>query len=90
MFILPKKYNSLQDVKLSEVIGAFPLQDSASWEYHLRFESIVSAGKRNVKVWLDLPNNIDVNAPSIDGKIRIKVLRMPKGLKKRELPKQAY
>ena len=26
MFILPKKYNSIQDVKLSDVINAFPLQ----------------------------------------------------------------
>ena len=88
MFILPKKYNSIQDVKLQDVINAFPLQSTSKWEYHLRFESVVHSAKRNVKVWLDLPSNIEVAVPSIEGKIRIKALKLPKGLTKCEKPIQ--
>lgn len=34
IFMLPKKYKQLQDVKLSDVYDAFPNGD----QYHLRFE----------------------------------------------------
>lgn len=40
IFILPKKYNQVSDVKLSEVIEAFPLAYAdPSHQYVLRFET---------------------------------------------------
>ena len=40
IFILPKKYNAVSDVKLSDVIDAFPLNSTdSSQNYILRFET---------------------------------------------------
>jgi hypothetical protein len=37
IFILPKKYPSVQDVRLKDIYDAFPDGD----QYHLRFEQVV-------------------------------------------------
>jgi hypothetical protein len=60
VFILPKKYASVGDVRLSEVIKAFPLESCTRWQYVLRFETSVSAGRRNnFRVWMDTPANLE-------------------------------
>jgi hypothetical protein len=53
IFILPKKYQSLNDVRLSEVLEAFPLAYADPQnEYMLRFETTlqISQSKR-LTVW---------------------------------------
>ena len=37
-------------------------------------------GKKQVRVWVDLNKNQDIAVPNIDGRIRIKALKMPKGV----------
>jgi hypothetical protein len=83
-YILPKKYASIADVRTSEVIKAFPIESCAKWQYVLRFETLVSAGRRNnVKVWMDAPTtNLDCCVPHIDGKVKIKAVRIPKHAQK--------
>jgi hypothetical protein len=82
MFILPKKYHSVQDVRVSEVIAAFPLSKTdKDHDYLIRFESVFYQNKRRVNIWVDIGTSLDVSVPNIDGMIRLKVLKLPKGVK---------
>jgi len=81
VFILPKKYLSVQDVRVSEVISAFPLSASdKDYEYLFRFETVFYQNKRRVNIWVDVGSSLDVSVPNVDGAIRLKVLRLPKGV----------
>ena len=78
IFILPQKYETIKDVKLRDVIKAFPLKDC---EYVLRFQYPITLASKKVKpVWLDVGKNLDVPCPDVSGKIVIKALRLPKGV----------
>ena len=82
IFILPQKYNSVSDVRVKDVVDSFPLAyQDASHKYILRFETVLqlSATKR-INVWMDLENQLDIAVPHIKGKIRVKALRLPKGI----------
>ena len=88
IFILPKKYNAVSDVKLSDVIDAFPLNSTdSSQNYILRFETQlqISQSKR-LTVWLDVDPHHDIAVPHSKGKIRIKALRLPKGINRKKVP----
>jgi hypothetical protein len=91
MFILPKKYASVQDVRISDVLAAFPLTKvDREHDYIFRFETVLYQNKRRVNVWLDCGANLDVSVPNLDGVIRMKVLKLPKGVKAKQpiqLPK---
>ena len=80
IFILPKKYYSVQDVRISDVISAFPMTKNSKRQYMFRFETTVYTNKRKVNVWLDVGQNLDVSVPNADGQIRMKVLRLPEGI----------
>lgn len=81
VFILPKKYPSVQDVRVSEVISAFPLSKTDhEHEYLFRFETVFYQNKRRVNIWVDVGPSLDVSVPNVDGAIRLKVLRLPKGV----------
>lgn len=60
------------------MIENFPKSDD--FDYHLRFETVVNLAKKSTKVWADIPTHADISVPNVDGKIRIKALRIPKGL----------
>lgn len=56
VFILPKKYSSISDVTVQEVIDAFPLtRADPVHSYILRFETVlqISASKK-IPVWMDI------------------------------------
>lgn len=75
IFILPAKYASMKEVKLRDVIKAFPLKDT---QYVLRFQYPITLASKKVKpVWLDVGKNVDVPCPDVNGKIIIKALRLP-------------
>eukprot|EP00352_Strombidinopsis_acuminata_P007329 CAMPEP_0176356160 /NCGR_PEP_ID=MMETSP0126-20121128/13816_1 /TAXON_ID=141414 ORGANISM="Strombidinopsis acuminatum, Strain SPMC142" /NCGR_SAMPLE_ID=MMETSP0126 /ASSEMBLY_ACC=CAM_ASM_000229 /LENGTH=91 /DNA_ID=CAMNT_0017709131 /DNA_START=166 /DNA_END=441 /DNA_ORIENTATION=- len=83
IFILPKKYEKVEDVRLKDVIDAFPLSSlDKTFKYYLRFEtSIQLSARKKIQVWMDIGANMDVRVPSTDNsKIKIKVLRLPKGV----------
>ena len=42
----------------------------------------LSSSKKKL-VWLDVGRNLNVCVPNVDGKIRIKALRLPKGIQTR-------
>ncbi len=51
IYILPKKYRLVSDVKLKDVYDSFP----DSQNYHLRFEHMVMMPNRKAnRVWVDL------------------------------------
>lgn len=85
---MPKKYNSVSDVRVKEVFDNFPLgmQDKLH-SYLLRFETVlqISASKK-MTVWVDVPPQNDVCVPHNKGKIRIKALRLPKGVSNKKVP----
>lgn len=82
MFILPKKYASVQDVRVSEVLSAFPLsKNDKDHDYVIRFETVFYQNKRRVNIWVDVGASVDVSVPNVDGSIRLKVLKLPKGVK---------
>jgi hypothetical protein len=90
IYILPKKYTSVNEVRVREVIEAFPLAAQAGvGEYLLRFETSIAipSTKKMMTVWQDLDGEMDAVAPSNKGKIRVKALRLPKGVANRVLPK---
>ena len=81
IFILPKKYYGVQDVRVSDVISAFPLNKfDSKHQYMFRFETHIYINKRKVNVWVDIGKNKDVSVPHVDGQIRLKVLRLPEGI----------
>ena len=85
VFILPKKYVSIRDVKLGDVISAFPLKDS---QYVLRFFYQIQLVSKKVKsVWLDAGKSLDVPCPHVQGKIIIKALRLPSGVEPKLAPR---
>jgi hypothetical protein len=89
VFILPKKYRSVQDVRLSEVIKALPLtQFDAEHKYMLRINQEVSiSSTKRITCWLDIDMDAqnDISCPTVQGKIRIKVLRLPLGIKPKKV-----
>jgi hypothetical protein len=90
VFILPKKYSSVSDVRVKEVLDNFPLtMQDKNHSYLLRFETVlqISASKK-MTVWVDLPPQNDVAVPHNKGKIRIKALRLPKGVGVKKIPQQ--
>jgi hypothetical protein len=91
IYILPKKYLSVADVRVRDIVESFTLNgpENGAYRYLLRFESVmqVSQSKR-IPVWMDLDDQLDVQAPNVKGKIRVKALRLPKGIEPKEVPKQ--
>merc|ERR1719469_101205 len=87
VFILSKKYSSISDVRLSEVVKAFPLSHfNDGHEYILRFQHEINmAHGRKKKVWLDMGKGEDVSVPSVDDRIKIKALRLPKGVQPKKI-----
>lgn len=78
--MLPKKYDSISNVRVKDVIEAFPLAlTDQNYHYVLRIETQlqISQNKR-ITTWMDInPNTIDVSLPPNRDKIRIKALRLP-------------
>ena len=90
MYILPKKYFDIGDVRLKDVIASFPLsQIDKETKYVLRFQHLMQLSSRKQKlVWLDVGKNQDVCVPNVQGKIRIKALRLPRGIQTKEVSNQ--
>lgn len=80
IFILPKKYQLISDVKLSEVLEAFPLAYAEpNHNFVLRFETVLQiSSSKKLTVWMDVDPSQDIAVPHNKGKIRIKALRLPK------------
>jgi hypothetical protein len=77
MFILPKKYISVNDVRLRDVIEAFPDGN----QYYLRFEQvIIGPNQKRIRVWFDVKPTDEISVPNVEGRIRIKALKIPFGL----------
>lgn len=72
-FVLPKKVNSLKEVRVGDIKGCFPFDPS---EYHFRFQTKMA----NMKVWVDTSKDT-VAVPNIDGIVKIKLLKFPKGVR---------
>lgn len=61
---------------------AFPLAFAdQTYKYLLRFETVlqISTAKK-ITVWMDVDPKVDIAVPHNKGKIRIKILRLPKGI----------
>ncbi len=56
IFILPKKYNSISDVRVSEVLEAFPLTFSDNQhKFVFRFETVLQlSSSKKMTVWMDV------------------------------------
>lgn len=87
-FVLPMKFNSIKEVRVADVKKHFPFNPS---EYHFRFQTKMGA----MKVWIDTSKD-SVAVPHLDGAIRIKLLKLPSGVRVKEqkavpqsAPKQA-
>ena len=89
VFILPQKYASIKDVKLGDVIKAFPLKDAQYvLRFHYQIQMAQSSSSKKVKpVWLDAGKSLDVPCPHIQGKIIIKALRLPNNVEPKLAPK---
>jgi hypothetical protein len=86
IYILPKKYRQVQDVSLKDIYDSFPNCQN----YHLRFENIIMLPNRKAsRVWVDFHKSQDVSVPNIDGRIRVKALKMPSGVQIRAPPQMA-
>ena len=72
-FVIPKKVNNIKEVSVSDVKDAFPFD---SHLYHFRFQTKMA----NMKVWVDTSKD-SVAVPNIDGKIKMKLLKLPTGVK---------
>ena len=85
MYILPKKYADISDVQVKDVVSSFPLNmTDKDQSYVLRFQHSMQLSSSKMKlVWLDVGRNLNVCVPNVDGKIRIKALRLPKGIRSR-------
>ena len=90
IFILPKKYNSVADVRVKDVVDAFPLYEADTFhKYVLRFETVLQISQtRKIAAWMDLDSQLDVQAPHVKGRIRVKALRLPKGIDIKKVPHQ--
>ncbi len=92
VFMLTKKYTSISDVRLQEVIEAFPLtlQDK-NHSYILRFESTIQiSNNKKMTVWQDINPSQDICVPHKAGKIRIKVLKLPRLVKPKVIQSEAF
>ena len=80
---------SIGDVRVRDVVESFTLnQQDSQYKYLLRFETVLQISQqKRIVVWMDLDNELDVQAPNVKGKIRVKVLRLPKGIELKELPR---
>ena len=80
---------SIGDVRVRDVVESFTLnQQDSQYKYLLRFETVLQISQqKRIVVWMDLDNELDVQAPNVKGKIRVKVLRLPKGVELKELPR---
>lgn len=80
--MLNKKYNSINDVRLQEVLESFPLAlEDKHHRYILRFETVLQmSSSKKASVWLDVNPSQDICVPHKQGKIRIKVLKLPRGV----------
>lgn len=76
-FVLTKKVNSLKEVRVSDIKASFPLDHS---QYHFRFQTKMF----NMKVWVDTSKDT-VAVPNIDGLIKIKLIKLPKGVADKKL-----
>ena len=76
-YVLPMKFNSIKEVRVADVKKYFPLNIE---EYHFRFQTKIGA----MKVWVDTSRD-SVAVPNLDGAIKIKLLKLPEGVKPKEL-----
>lgn len=62
IFILPKKYVSVNEVRVKDIIDAFPLtQFDTQHKYLLRFQTVMQINPaRKMVVWMDLDHELDV------------------------------
>ena len=96
MFILSKKYASIHDVMIADVIRCFPLfQENKN--LHFRFETCIfnAITQKKIVCFRDIicPDEITLNAlqdvpvPSYRDKIRMKVLTLPNSVPKKKMPR---
>ena len=76
-YVLPMKFNSIKEVRVADVKKYFPLSVD---EYHFRFQTKIGA----MKAWVDTSRDT-VAVPNLDGAIKIKLLKLPNGVKPKEL-----
>lgn len=58
-------------------------------KYVLRFETVLQVSQtRKIAAWMDLDDQLDIPAPNVKGRIRVKVLRLPKGIEPKSVPVQ--
>lgn len=72
-FVLNKKVSSVKEVRVADIKSSFPFNVD---DYHFRFQTKIN----NVKVWVDTSKDT-VAAPSFEGEIRIKLLKLPAGVR---------
>jgi hypothetical protein len=70
--VLTKKVHTLKEVRVADIKASFPFDHS---QYHFRFQTKMS----NMKVWIDTSKDA-VAVPNIDGVVKIKLLKLPKGI----------
>ena len=75
-YVLPMKFNSIKEVRVADVKKYFPLSID---EYHFRFQTKIGA----MKAWVDTSRDT-VAVPNLDGAIKIKLLKLPNGVKPKE------
>ena len=76
LFVLPKEYTNLNDVKAQMVYDNFPLMNKQN--FYLRF--FLDDKTQGVKGWVDFPPNAVIPIYN-DGHVYVKVLRLPKDVK---------
>jgi hypothetical protein len=84
-FVLPKKINNIKEVRVCDIKAAFPFNAT---EYHFRFQTRMG----NMKVWIDTSRDT-VGVPHIDGNVKMKLLKLPKGVKPKQskiVPQSSY
>ena len=89
IFILPKKYLSISDVRVQDIYKAFPLKfEDTTHHYILRFETILQiSSSKKLSVWMDVNPDSDISVPHKNGSIRVKVLKLPRGIKPKVVQK---
>ena len=76
LFVLPKEFTNLNDVKAQMVYENFPLINKEN--FYLRF--FLDDKSQGVKGWVDFPPNAVIPIYN-DGHVYVKVLRLPKNVK---------
>ena len=95
IYILQKKFSSIREVSIAEVIKSFPFEfgNYTSDNLIFRFETSIFNNKtgKKIVVFKDIMAN-DMNVlsklrcPTYKDKIRVKVLRLPNKVQKKKLP----